>query len=461
VRSTPRYPISPRLDPVIPRQKLLERKHWRFETIMKAAAKAPAIVVPDEWIHPYVTQYLRRMRKDQGGIGDCTGAAKAYGDEILDQFMLLHDFPTEADFAAIQRDALVKEDGWRCTMRFDMLPPQARSTKFAYDVGREKAWPDPKNRPPEGGTMEGVVKAGCESGSLTEELCVTAKTSACVATFYTQQINPATGQRWTEAELRAEAKKHCWEGYAIAGDSIDEIADAIFTSYVKGTGGFGLVGINLREDYQNLSEKTIAGYTVHLFPGKSGTSVGGHAQCIVGFSKSKGVLVTLASWGWLETAWPFLNGFDAGYYRDNGGPVFVPLDSSETAIGRIVFSAVVVGANVPCQFYVNDRLYTDASPKVSLPNGQPARVRAVPTDPSSVEMPPDVTAGLRVIAVSQDGTASLVPDKSMEAPGADGKPAIGVNFTFRPAAPTPPDPNPIVGLLKALWALILGIFGKK
>jgi hypothetical protein len=262
-------------------------------------------------------------------------------------------------------------------------------------------------------------------------------------------------------QIDAEALFHLADGYAIC-DTFDEICEAIFRGYEAGTGGAALVGVNIMEDYQNLMPKTVDGASVYIYPGKSGTDVGGHAQCIVGYDMDQGILVVAASWGDNDRDWPLLNGWTRNYHVANASAAYVPIDASDVAVGRQIYSTMAATCNVPCGFVVNGRECADG--RVSVLDGSITTVRAAPLDPSSVKIPPTVViSGSPALQIKTDGTVSFIPNKSQEVVDAAGKPVITVEFTFRPTDPTPPptpSPNPVVEFLKALWAILKGLLGK-
>ena len=428
-------PIRPKLDPVIPEHKLKERKDYNWSVLKAPAPGTPPI--PRAWINPLVIPYVKPTRLNQDQRGTCTGFGETYCQLLVDVLLLMKNYPTSADISAIRRNVQIKKPGWTCIMFWDQIPDKVPSMEFNYEMGRREEWPDPNDRPPEGGMVDANVRAWKKVGWIPETWCKTAKTPNCVP-WMENDLGVAEGSALTEAS------KHTIDGYATC-NTPEEIAQAIYTGYMAGTGGVALVGVNIMSNFQQGSTKTVAGQTVYIFP--TGTDVdGGHAQCIVGYDLDQQLLVTLSSWETDENVWHFLNGWSFSYHRDNASAAYVPIDASDVAVGQGTYSTVIINANVPCQFKVDAQTYLDMPTKISLIDGQQYTIIAYPNPGTAVET---------------SITKLFVPLKANEVPGSDGKPIIPVDFVFTvKPGPTPdptPGPDPTPTPPSNLWEWILAI----
>lgn len=409
----------PILDPPRPEYKRRRTtRHAAFSRI-KTALKA-AEVIPDEWINPLVIPFLKPMRLDQEDLGYCTGYATEYLQILLEELVLLGHRPTPEEFAKIQRDVKVKIGNQVAT--FDILPACARSAKFAYDRGRDVAYPH-GNAPAEGGEVDACIQAWIRYGSIPESWCQTPKNSACEPSFYPKD----------EQVTRSEALRHCAEGIAQL-DSFDEICEYLYTHRPEAGGpGACVIGTNLREDFQDLKMVTVLGEKIGLFSrgtAGSGGIAGGHALCIVGYSKILGILIVLSSWEKSDAAWLFLNGWTREHHQRNSDPAYVVLDAHEAEIAGQLYSTVTLNANVPVYFTINGEMHKSQPTVDQFEVGVPYTVRAIPLQPATVMEPYK-----EIIINRPEPTAwSWTAEFTRVTPPAPPAP---------PAPPSPPNPQPI------------------
>jgi hypothetical protein len=415
------YRIKYVLDPPL-KPEPLSTKYYSYERIQEEIQKGGGIPieyqdVPSKWRNPNI-KYLP-THVDQGDRGTCVGFATAIGLTLL-YFQITGDVPSAAELADIKRNI---EEQLGCPnakpLIRDNFGRRWKSPQFLYDRSREEGGVTE----PSGSYLSASVAAAKKYGSVFETECWTSKTPYCVANFY-PVIPGETGEQ-SKQRILALGAQHKTNGYATIVD-FNAFCAAIYNQWKNKTGGgFGLVPINIFENYtQNGS--------TGMYPDPRGEVVGSHAQCVVGYDMDAGTLEFWQSWGF---DWSSDGGITKKYWDQAAGTAFVILDDTEARVGQDIYSRVTITSNVPLANYtINGENHAANDAVIALERGKLYTVIAFPLDPTTVK--------------ETSITITTVPTLD----------ATEVNFVFT-AKTIPPTPGAgiiaaIVALLKKIWDLL-------
>lgn len=324
--------------------------------------------VPRKWRNPHL-RYLP-TQIDQGDRGTCVGFSTAIGLTLL-YFQITGDLPTDEELKAIQRNI---EEQLGCTnakpMVRDNFGKRWKSPQFIYDRSREVGG----ITAPSGSYLSAAVKAIRDYGSVFETECWTSKSPYCVGFFF--PAKPGETSEETKKRIMDSGAKHKTNGYATITD-FEAFCAAIYTQWKNKTGGgFGLVPINI---YENYTSNGCEGN----YPEPNGEVVGSHAQCVVGYDMDAGTIEFRQSWG---KNWTDDGGISKHYWEAAAGAAFVILDDTETRVGQELYSRVTISANVPLDhFTINGENHAANVPVVALERGKKYTIVAFPADASSVK----------------------------------------------------------------------------
>jgi hypothetical protein len=368
-----KYRIKFVLDPPLVDEPIAT-KYYNYTIIrekLQGGGAIPAIPadVPRKWRNPYLAYLPTQV--DQGERGTCCGYSTAIGLTLL-YFAITQDFPTPEELKAITRNI---EEQLGCTnakpLVRDNFGKRWKSAQFVYDRSREVGGVTE----PSGSYLSAIVKAIRDFGACFETECWTSKSPYCVSQFY--PIIPGESGEESKVRIMALAAEHKTKGYATVID-FEQFCVAIYTQWRDHTGGgFGLVPINI---YENYTSNGCEGN----YPDPAGEVIGSHAQCAVGYDLDAGTLEFRQSWG---KNWTDDGGISKRYWDEAAGAAFVILDDEETKVGQALYSRVEISANVPCNFTIDGELHTANPLVVALERGKSYEIIAFPTNPELVTVP--------------------------------------------------------------------------
>ena len=417
------YSVTRTLDPPL-KPEPLSTKYYSYARIQEEIQKGGGTPleyqdVPRQWRNPNI-KYLP-THIDQGDRGTCVGFSTAIGLTLL-YFQITGDVPSAAELAAIKRNI---EEQLGCAnakpLVRDDFGRRWKSPQYLYDRSREEGGVTA----PSGSYLSASVAAAKKYGSVFETECWTSKSPYCVSNFY--PMKPGETGEQAKQRILALGAQHKTNGYATV-TNFDAFCAAIYNQWKNKTGGgFGLVPINI---YENYTQNGSTG----MYPDPRGEVVGSHAQCVVGYDMDAGTLEFYQSWGF---DWSSDGGITRRYWDEAAGAAFVILDDTESKIGQDIYSRVTITSNVPLANYtINGENHAANDAVVALERGKLYTVIAFPLDPTTVKEP--------------SITITTVPVLD----------ATDVNFVFTKKT-TPPTPTPgagiiasIVALLKKIWDLL-------
>jgi hypothetical protein len=348
-------------------------KYYDYTKIQEKLQGAGTIPIPADiprkWRNPNL-QYMP-TQIDQGGRGTCVGFSTAIGLTLL-YFAITKDFPTPEDLKAIRRDV---EEQLGCAnakpLVRDDFGKRWKSAQFVYERSRELGGVTS----PSGSYLSAAVRAIKEYGSCFETECWTSKSPYCVAQFY-PMLPGETGEQ-SKARIMTLGSEHKTNGYATVLD-FEQFCVAIYTQWrdQKG-GGFGLVPINIYENYTSNG-------CVGNYPEPRGEVAGSHAQCCVGYDLDAGTIEFKQSWG---KNWSDMGGISKSYWDEAAGAAFIILDDEEAKAGQSIYTRVEISANVPCNYTINGDVHTVNPLVVALERGKTYTIVALPINPDVLTLP--------------------------------------------------------------------------
>ena len=347
---------TPILDPPLTPEPSVQ--FWSYEKVQ--AKVAGLVTIPRRWINPDTKKFPYPMY--QGDRGTCVGFSTVYGLMFL-YWRLTGDYPTQEQVEKCLKN--VKDDFGKCvSIRYRWFP-QMKSAGFAYLASREYG----NVTHPSGSFLSASVGSLKVNGCCWEDEFWTSLTGLCVPEFY-----PRTSGDDTEKIVRANARKHCIDGY-LGVSSFEGICEAIYKY------GFVLMPINVYSNYKKLRWEGSIG----MFPDPGPTVDGSHALCWVGYDLDKRELYCIHSWG---DEFPLLGGISENYWRQAAGTAFVLLDATEDKVeidvAEKMYSKVTFRSNVPCKWYVNEELRPEGYVRefsAMLERHKTYHVRVIPEKP--------------------------------------------------------------------------------
>ena len=317
----------------------LTTKYYDYTTIQKQIQKGGGTPleyqdVPRQWRNPNISYLPPHI--DQGDRGTCVGFPTTIGLTLL-YFQITGDVPSAAELAAIKHNV---EEQLRIAnakpLVRDDFGKRWKSPQFIYDRSREVGGVTE----PSGSYLSAAVQAIKSFGSVFENECWTSKSPACVSKFF--PMKPGETGEQAKQRILDLGDQHKTTGYATVTD-FDAFCAAIYTQWKNKTGGgFGLVPINI---YENYTQNGSTG----MYPRAKWRGCGFACTvcCRVQYGCWNFRIPTVLGIGLERRRW---NNKEILGFRL---PVlaFVVLDDTETAIGQELYSRVTITSNVPLTKY--------------------------------------------------------------------------------------------------------------
>ncbi len=266
--------------------------------------------------HPFIRYLPKGWFQD--GRGTCTGFAGAIEDQC-NYYACTRDYPTDEEIAQAQAGLTMQVGD--CTVIYDRWFRTVFSAQWAYHIGRIVGGVTY----PSGGYCSAVAQSMKVYGGLPWDKVITSRTPFCAPECYPLPLE----------EAKELSKLHRWNGYAKI-TTWQGIMDAIATSNCHCI----MMPINVYDVPPDSNGNRRVG----------GNPSGSHALpwLFVDFENNR-----IGSWESWGPDNPQVLWIDEKYWREAGGPAFLPLDEEEALIATIDYTKVTISANIPCNFSIN------------------------------------------------------------------------------------------------------------